>query len=151
MEAAKDYYVMEHDTKFNDLDWSLPKIPSKPYEYRTGILGYQETSRKINICEISTEPLYAKFKRLLNEWRKESMLMSSITDMVMLQSYQTIIGMGPAALRLILNELKHNPDYLFYALEIITETNPILHEEEGNLERMTKAWLKWGRREGIIT
>jgi hypothetical protein len=113
--------------------------------------GYRiEATPKLNVCEPLSEALPMKFNRLLAEWQKESIVMSSITDMVMLPSYQAIIGMGPAVVSLILNELKQDPDYFFWALEAITGDNPILPEDEGNLDRMTNAWIRWGQENGII-
>jgi len=78
------------------------------------------------------------------------MFLSSLTEMVMLRSYQAIIGMGPDVVPIILKELKHDPDYLFWALEAITGDNPVLPEDEGNLDRMTDAWIKWGQENGKI-
>jgi len=151
-------YEIGRPSKFPEKDW-LPSPKSAYQKYtrglkrrrrnRTDIDEYHEHTPRI--CSVETiDSLPQKFKRLLAEWQEESIVMSSITEMVMLPSYQAIIGMGPAAVRLILNELKHDPDYLFWALEAITWANPVLPEDEGNLDRMTKAWIKWGQENRII-
>jgi len=137
--------------------WPTPKSPYQKYmrgikrrrPYTPDIDEYHEHTPRLCVVE-TTESLPQKFNRLLAEWQEESIVMSSITEMVMLPSYQAIIGMGPAGVRLILNELKHDPDYFFWALEAITGDNPVLPEDEGNLERMTNAWIKWGQENGII-
>jgi len=154
---ADPSYEMDRTCGRNELQWSprskaLPQLKkrAKKQQYKADITDYQPMVVRLKVYKTTTDPLYEKFKRLLNEWQEESMLMSSLTDMVMLPSYRAIIGMGPAAVRLILNEFKHNPDYLFSALEAITEINPVPPEDEGNLERMAHDWIEWGRKEGII-
>jgi len=131
--------------------WASPKSAhqkdiglKRRWSYRADIDEYHEHTLRVCIVE-AIDSLPQKFKRLLAEWREEAILMSSITEMVMLPSYLSIIGMGPPAVRLILNELKHDPDYLFVALEAITGANPVLPGDEGNLDRMTDAWIKWGQ------
>jgi hypothetical protein len=152
---AVDYCACR-TAKSNEFNWlvthkALPReiIHKRKYEqYLLDISKYRRTTRKLPECKVA-DPLLLKFKRLLAEWQEESIVMSSITEMVMLPSYQAIIGMGPDAVRLILNELKHDPDYLFWALEAITGANPVLPEDEGNLNRMTNAWIKWGQESGL--
>lgn len=71
--------------------------------------------------------------------------------MAMLKPYQRIIGMGWPAVPMLLEELRREPDYWFWALESITEPNPIPPNAAGNLERMTQAWLDWGEQEGFAS
>lgn len=150
-------YEMDRIPRGSDLIWaprpkyqSVPKKRSKRREYDAVFMDYRQNPPRLTVCKFPNESLYDKFKRLLNEWQEDSMLMSSVTDMVMLRSYQAIIGMGPDVVPMILNELKYNPDYLFWALEAVTEINPVFPGDEGNLKRMAKAWIEWGRKEGII-
>jgi hypothetical protein len=69
---------------------------------------------------------------------------------VMHQDYQRIIGMGPAALPLILNEMIRQPGHWLWALDAITqgEDNPAEHCE--SITAANEAWIAWGRRRGII-
>ena len=60
-----------------------------------------------------------------------------------------IIGIGPEAIPLILRELKKKPDDWFWALNAITEVNPIPEELEGKIDEMTNSWLQWGRDKGF--
>jgi hypothetical protein len=100
---------------------------------------------------------WIKFKKLVDEWRRERGAMSSITEMSMLPPYQKIIGMGPDAISLILAELKsegNDPDQWFWALRVISEaaseTAPptIKPEDQGNFRNMAQAWFKWAEDEG---
>ena len=71
-------------------------------------------------------------------------------QMVMLSPYQQIIGMGPAAVPLILAELQRRPDQWFWALESITEENPVSSEIAGSMRLMAEAWVDWGKKQGLL-
>jgi hypothetical protein len=91
------------------------------------------------------------FRRLVNEWRSERGATSSTIEMVLCPAYQSIIGMGPTAIPLILAELAaegDHPDHWFWALQAMTGANPVSDEDEGNLRRMSAAWLKWAASQG---
>lgn len=91
------------------------------------------------------------FKVLMDRWRLERGSTSSTTDMVLCPAYQSIIGMGPRAIPLILSELASegdDPDHWFWALQVLTGTNPVPEEDEGNLPRMAQRWLRWAADEG---
>jgi hypothetical protein len=70
--------------------------------------------------------------------------------MAMLKPYQQIIGMGDRALPLILSELQREPDHWFWALEAITQENPVPPEAAGRVRQMADAWLMWGKQHGYI-
>ena len=92
-----------------------------------------------------------KFQRLMKSWRAERNPASSVMEMVMCQSYQKIMGMGEAAVPLILNQLiveGDEPDHWFWALRVITEIDPIPEEDRGDVRRMAQAWLRWGEMTG---
>ncbi|MBI4566827.1 MAG: hypothetical protein HY719_00355 [Planctomycetes bacterium] len=90
-----------------------------------------------------------KFRRLAEDWYANRPSVSSrVRDMCMHDSYQKIIGMGRAALPFVFEELKKGPDHWFPALHYITEENPVPAEDAGILDRMAKAWLEWGARNG---
>lgn len=59
-------------------------------------------------------------------------------------AYEQIMAMGEDAVPLILGEMARRPDHWFKALNYITQENPVPEEDQGNLERMTHAWLNWG-------
>jgi hypothetical protein len=58
--------------------------------------------------------------------------------------------MGPPAVPLILEERRHEPNQWFWALEAITEENPVPPEAAGDVRRMAQAWIDWGKRQGLI-
>jgi hypothetical protein len=76
--------------------------------------------------------------------------MSNTAQMAMLRSYQKIIGMGLAAVPLILEELQREPNQWFWALEAITDENPVPPEAAGKVRLMAEAWIQWGREHGLL-
>jgi hypothetical protein len=91
-----------------------------------------------------------RFQRLAAEWKAKSRHMSNTAQMAMLPSYQKIIGMGMDAVPLILEELQREPNQWFWALEAITEENPVPPEAAGKVRQMADAWVEWGRGRGLV-
>jgi hypothetical protein len=91
-----------------------------------------------------------RFQRLAAEWKAQSRLLSNSAQMAMLRPYQRIIGMGPPVVPLILEELRREPDQWFWALESITELNPVPSEAMGKVHLMAQAWIRWGEQQGVL-
>jgi hypothetical protein len=99
---------------------------------------------------IARESAEGRFHRLAEQWDEESAFMSSVTEMVMLPSYQKIIGMGWAAVPFMLEDLKNEPRHWFAALRAITDINPVSPDDAGNVKKMAEAWVNWGRQNSIV-
>jgi hypothetical protein len=97
------------------------------------------------ISSIPATSLEEKFRRLAAQWKERSRYLSNTAQMAMLPSYQRIIGTGTPAVPLILQELEREPDQWFWALEAITEENPVPPEAAGRVREMAAAWIQWGR------
>ena len=91
-----------------------------------------------------------RFHRLAAEWKEQSRFLSNSAQMAMLRPYQRIIGMGPPIVPLILEELRREPDHWFWALESITDQNPVPPEAMGKVRLMAEAWVRWGEQQGIL-
>ncbi|MCI0461687.1 MAG: hypothetical protein L0Z62_32450 [Gemmataceae bacterium] len=91
-----------------------------------------------------------RFQRLTAEWKEQSRYLSNTAQMAMLRPYQRIIGMGLPVVPLILEELQHTPDQWFWALEAITEQNPVPPEAAGEVGLMARAWIEWGKQHGFL-
>jgi hypothetical protein len=91
-----------------------------------------------------------RFERLSREWKETARHMSNVAQMAMLDSYQRIIGMGWEAVPLILEELQREPRQWFWALEAITEENPVPDDAAGVVRKMADAWVEWGKQQGHI-
>ena len=95
----------------------------------------------------SLEP---EFERLVEEWHRETDQLSDPGAIFLHPAYQRIIGMGLPAVPLILEELQRAPDQWFWALEAITEANPVPPEAAGKVRSMAQAWINWGKQRGFI-
>lgn len=91
-----------------------------------------------------------RFHALSRQWEEETGHLSSISQIVMHPAYQQIIGMGPAVVPLLLNDLVRTKSHWFWALRAITGENPVSHEDRGYIERMAHAWADWGRARGLL-
>jgi hypothetical protein len=91
----------------------------------------------------------ARFRELVRQWKEATMFRSSIHDMVSHPAYLQIIGMGKEALPLLVDELRREPDHWFVALQAITGANPIPASVQGDVEKLTQAWLTWAEQHGL--
>jgi hypothetical protein len=57
--------------------------------------------------------------------------------------------MGTAVVPHLLRELERRPDHWFWALTAITGADPVKPEDRGKLRKMTDAWLRWGKEQGL--
>lgn len=86
------------------------------------------------------------FAGLVRDWKDETWLFSSVKRRIAHPAYLRIIGLGPLAVPLILEELRRDPDYWSYALEAITREDPV--PQATSLRELRDAWLAWGEAHG---
>jgi hypothetical protein len=89
-----------------------------------------------------------EFRNLVSRWRRETAHLSSTTKMALHPAYQRIIGMGPAARPLLLEELRQRPAHWFWALNAITGEDPA--SDDDDFDGAVAAWLRWGEARGLI-
>jgi hypothetical protein len=97
---------------------------------------------------IATSEIESQFLELVEQWRRETGMLSVISKISMHPAYQRIIGMGQPVVPLIMRELESEPDHWFWALSAITGANPVKPEQRGKLQQMAEAWIEWGRANG---
>jgi hypothetical protein len=66
------------------------------------------------------------------------------------KNYQSIIKMGMPVVSIILEDMKKDHNWWFWALEEITREDPTTEDMHGDLNKLTHAWLKWGRKKGYL-
>ena len=94
-------------------------------------------------------PMVARFRTLADRWQAETLDMSSVEDMVLHPAYQEIIGMGPAVIPLLLDELELAPNHWFAALYAVSGgQNPVADHDAGDLDKMVEAWINWAEAHG---
>lgn len=112
-------------------DWMLPKhvvIPAMP----------------------PSSSLEERFREQADKWDRETAYLSSTPKMILHDSYQKIMAMGPDVVPFLLRDLQQYRRSWFWALRHLTNANPVPPEDQGNLDKMIAAWVAWGRRERHI-
>ena len=105
---------------------------------------------RVTVAASTREPgLEQKFRKLADQWRKETGHLSSVTKKAMHPAYQQIIGMGRDAIPLILQELKRTHGHWIWALFSITGEDPA--PEGSTFTEAADAWLSWGIQQGYAT
>ena len=96
------------------------------------------------------ESIHERFRELRDDWKSKTRHLSNTAQISLVFSYQKIIGMGPAVVPLILSELEKEPDHWFWALEAITNENPVAKSDAGDIEASARVWVQWGRDKGLL-
>jgi hypothetical protein len=123
---------------------------------------YEPSKRAVRVLRWQARHRYAPsrgqdaahlFYEEADKWKVETMHSSSTTKMISHPSYLRIIGLArefrkDEIERLILQELKSEPDHWFDALEAITGQNPVSPDDD--FDAAVNAWLDWGHKEGTI-
>ena len=93
--------------------------------------------------ESTKEGLRSQFNDLVDVWTEETMTSSFIHEICTHRAYQRVIGLGPPAIPLILEEVLKDRRHWGWALAAITGENP--DEHAGSPKEAAEAWLQWGR------
>lgn len=94
----------------------------------------------------STIPINATeelFQQLATQWQEETAHLSLVIKKVMHPAYQRIIGIGPAAIPLLLRELQCKPSHWTWALRAITGEDPT--QPDNSVTQAAQAWVQWGK------
>lgn len=95
-----------------------------------------------------------RFRQLADRWKQETAFKSYTGDIVLNDSYQRILAMGPAALPFVFAELRaegDDPYHWFWALERLTGEDPVPSQERGNIAVMAASWLAWADEHGFTS
>ena len=109
-----------------------------------------------DLLEKEVELFRQEVELLIERWTNEVEDMSSFSDMILHEDYQTIIAKGSPVIPILLNELRYRPHYWFDALHALIKANtgidvdPVNEEDRGNLRRMANAWIAWGEENDYI-
>jgi hypothetical protein len=93
---------------------------------------------------------HGTFRHLNSWWKRDTELQSSPSRIAMHPGYQRIIGMGRDVLPLILRDLETTQAPWFWALRAITGEDPVSAEDRGYIDRMTRAWIRWGIQRKLV-
>lgn len=90
-------------------------------------------------------PPTEQFRRLAVNWTNAVGHQSSSSVRYGHPAYQAIIALGWPAVPLLLRELETSPKHWFAALSAITGINPVAPDDRGHVDKMSDAWIRWGR------
>jgi len=107
----------------------------------------EKTPEKTRTDELRIEE---EFCSLVDTWREETGMYSSISSKVQHPAYKRIIEMGEKALPLILRELRDRPAYWFEALKAISKQTPVPPSDRTDVMRTRELWLNWGKERGLL-
>jgi len=134
-EWDRDYetdFRLERGSRFKSLLAELWERPDEQDEC------HARTSQEVENC----------FKKLAEEWSRNTMHISSASDLVNDRSYRKIIDMGWDVVPHLLIDLQRNKRFWFPALAEITGVRPFDQNDKNNPRRMAEAWIRWGKRKG---
>ncbi len=131
-----------------------------PFTFASACLGVGTEAERIRAkleavrrdCDASmsasARTLESRFQELLRKWEDETSYLSSIERMVLHPAYQRIIGMGKSVVPLLLREMELRPTHLHWALNAITDEDPVRREHHGRVDLIAQDWIEWGRAQG---
>ena len=96
----------------------------------------------------AAEKLEEKFNRLADTWQNAVAHLSSSSKRDNHPAYQEIIALGMPVVPLLLRDLDRTSRHWFTALSAITNAQPVVPEDAGNIRKMVRAWLDWGKQQG---
>lgn len=89
----------------------------------------------------------AEFEQLLTQWRAACRFLSSTTARTNHPAFRRIVGMGSAAVPLLLKHLEEPGDWDIALSEILGE-NPVPASSRGNRDATARAWRAWAVEHG---
>lgn len=104
----------------------------------------------VSAVAVDDRTIEEQFREEAEKWTRDTAFLSSTPKMVLHDSYQRIMAMGPEVLPFLLKDLQENRRSWFWALRHVTRANPVAPQDQGNLDKMIAAWVAWGKREGLI-
>ena len=109
--------------------------------------GWSDTGERISEEQ---QALRTYFATLADQWYEETGHLSSPSQIAMHPAYQRIIGLGPAAIPLVLDELRIVGGQWFWALRALAGESPVPADSAGKIREAKEAWIRWGRSRGYI-
>jgi hypothetical protein len=111
-----------------------------------------EVEITVTLAQNQTLPdLQSRFDVLVQQWKNDTRPLSSPTAMERHPAYQEIIGIGQAAVPLLLRDLQREPDFWFSALHALTGADPMLPEHQGKVIAIAADWIQWGKEHGYLS
>jgi hypothetical protein len=89
-----------------------------------------------------------KFYRALKKLAEDTKVSSNPMDFVKHHAFREILSIGEKAVPLVISEISTRPSLIVLALPMLTGTNVVTPDVQGNLEKISSRWIEWYRRGG---
>jgi len=125
-------------------------LPAQPIGIGYDQVRYTESSKMDSASlfnVINHEAKSAESHRLVQQFHRESMFVSSVVELTQLESYQALRDIGNRAVRVLISDLRETPSMLVNLLGEITGENPVRPDSIGNVVSVTRDWINWYDRE----
>jgi hypothetical protein len=90
------------------------------------------------------------FEAAVSEWNRETSFVSSVSEITDHPAFRRIVAWGRPSVPFILRDLKTRPSLLIMALGEITGEDPVPPSAVGKVTEMSKSWLAWGEKNGLL-
>lgn len=133
------------------ISWELFHSEAKFFDAATvEELSSRVVAHHLAAAKEAERAMRQRFRDLLEVWRRDVAILSSLDRIVMHEAYQQIIGMGEKVVPLILEEFNKEIDHWPWALEAITGENPVPNNMRGRLKMVRVCWVEWGKARGLL-
>ena len=95
------------------------------------------------------ESVEQKLRRLEAQWKADTRFLSDANQIIDHPAFQEIVALGKDVLPFLLKDLEGQASLWVWALPEIAGENPVPASDAGNIRKMSDAWLKWGRAQGL--
>jgi hypothetical protein len=146
---------MSVSVKFKSIDRS-PTFPRARVVVNASVQGWllvgsnAPSGRTVDTVVEEQLTVEAAVQKNFTEWMDAIAVSSDATVMVSHPAYKRIVALGQDAVPVILRSLQKKPNLLAWALFEITKANPVQPKDYGKIDKITRAWLKWGRKNKYI-
>ena len=151
--AGFEYKSLRND--WEDLDplvgdWRWYELKDRGQLGSGEIISYGSDISLDRVSDISLSDSHVEsvFSEHVEKWKSDTMFLSSTEQIILHRSYQRIIGLGPAVLPLIFDDLEKSYSHWFWALEAITGESPVKKSQSGDIVAMADEWLAWAKLNG---
>jgi hypothetical protein len=138
--------------KQNPHDWLRPSPESHKVLRNPIWCAAKQYSETVQFAcpeiRIRAEGLRVEFETLARQWHRDTRHLSQISKQITHPAFLRIIGMGEAAIPLILEALRDKPAHWFTALRATANTDPSQPDDPPSQAR--EAWIAWGVSRGYI-
>jgi hypothetical protein len=97
--------------------------------------------------DVAADRDWVEFSLLVDGWKKETTISSSIKDAISSPYYRKIIDMGPEkAIPFIARQLEQEgstPDHWWWALRELAGFDPVPPELNKDIRAVARYWIKW--------